>query len=254
MNSTIEKDIYAAQCLMSWEKRIGPIKNWRPATILKWYGKYESIKQRLDDSIKNAEWRGDDEEVISQAQLALARLDLFSVAYKLYGNVNEVLENQIVISTHQKAKIIASTPKRQVKSRKKSPKPSLIDIERDRLYDDIRGTCDKLSNNDSSIVKVELQINKWKEVLENTTDISCRQIIKEGLNDCYAMLKKLQKQERAREYIRKDSVQNLLFYDFNEDDKTMFAKANVLWPDQREARTVDGDVLMFFGNGDIYVY
>ena len=132
--------------------------------------------------------------------------------------------------------------------------PDDIEAERDRMYEDVRYRYDYLLHHYPTISSVEAQIAQWEQLLSETTDVSCRQIIKEGLNDCRALLNRLIKRKSIREHIRAESVRELSRYNPDDDVKNIFARADISWQYQRETRTVDGDVLMFFGNGDVYMY
>lgn len=124
---------------------------------------------------------------------------------------------------------------------------------RDRLYDAVRNTYYNLLHGSVDVVQVERQINEWENLLLETEDISCRQIIKEGINDCLRLRKTKIEAEIRLLRKRERAVRELAQYSFDDDINSIFAQARMCYSSQGSMRNMDGDVLTFFGNGDIHV-
>lgn len=123
-----------------------------------------------------------------------------------------------------------------------------IERQRDELYEEVRAEIERLKS--SYLGEIKNYEYHLKEMLKDTLDVTCRQIIKEGINDCLALLKNNPEVYHYQEKIYTHPSFPCIY----DPSRNIYAKADVLQSYQGKPIIVDGyNTIMFFGNGDIFI-
>lgn len=229
--NTIEEDIAKIKELLDEYENI---VQYQPSELEDWINRGKESLLSLDKNIKRAQKLRMSLGLLCQAEQVQAKLKELLNSDKITTFINKIQQSQPL---------------------------SFGDIKQDKLASKIKERLLHLQNIPVSEFPktVLLTVWKFKTMVDEEEDVSCRSIIREGINDCCSICR-----ERCPEFEKSllDTISHKSIAQSSskkyiasyEPARGTYAVANVSLDYQREIRTADGVTLHFFGNGDIYMY
>lgn len=283
--NSIEAAIKAAMCLLRWESKLANF--WRIETADKWFKNYSIRAKKLlhyiqllaeDDSTEQRDnlryclqklnnlydkytwYFGDSDITIPPKvengtvlqELSAPQIDIIEKRIAKSFRADEVAYRKRKQKEKEKVKHKQIKPEekrlaeenRKRKIREQQQKQQ----EHNSLYERVQGLLKQLKKN---ISLYEQTIHKLESLLNDAKDATSRQIIKEVINDCH----RLYKQYNIREILCNDYNNEASFSTEDVETKVGIETyrcdyfLNTPYVHNHEIRTVDGDILLFFGGG-----
>lgn len=243
---SIREYIEEAKRLLQSDQQLGDIATRKQEDVKEWSKKYHSCSKNLSSALTKAQKFKKDLAAISIAEQIIIKIRERENEFQKYYKNKIKQTNAHTTPTIPYVRMATLPPE--------DPK----DTERDKLSEKIYNRLIPLRDNSLTQPRLkelrEIE-NEWKELLETTTDISCRQIIKEGLNDCLSLRKQWGMEYDTKSPLPPKPNSKRLFLPTLSDvsSKGIYAQVSVVGCENRRFRNEDGDVMMFFGNGDVIV-